>query len=393
MIRFLHEKYECSGCSACVNICPVNAICMESDSEGFLYPHIDDKSCVNCHLCNKVCSALNREKCIGNECDAFAAYTKNQYTHINSSSGGIFAEIAQLIIENRGVVFGAAFSEGYTVRHIMVDSVDNLKLLQGSKYLQSDMRDTYAQVKKMLDTERWVLFTGTPCQVEGLRNFLKRDYNQLITQDIVCHGVPSPLVWKKYIEWKEANAHSTVSSVNFREKNFGWKKFSLCVALSNGTEYRRKFNEDLFMKGFLSNIYLRPSCYQCRFRSVHRISDFTLADFWGIQHVCPEMEHPDGTSLIWLNSDKAKAIWGEVKEKLIYKKVDLNEAIRYNTAAVSSIQLPMVRTRFFELFQSKPIDVAISAVLPKENAFKKLARKMKKLLKTYLKTLIQSVMA
>lgn len=384
MIYSLQDKQQCSGCTACFAICPQRAIRMEPDSEGFLYPSLDENECINCHLCETVCPALDKNHSRENKVKAYAAYSKNCATLNHSSSGGIFREIAEFVIQNKGVVYGAAFGDDHTVKHTAVERFEDLQLLQGSKYLQSDVNDCFIQAKQMLETGRLVLFTGTPCQVEGLKKYLKRDYDNLLTQDIVCHGVPSPLVWKKYIAEMEKNNHTTISDVNFRDKKYGWHNFSLRIGLADGSEYRKVFREDPFMRGFLDNVYLRLSCYACHYKTMNRISDFTLADFWGVQNVCPEIAHPKGASLVWLNTDKSKMIWEELKDRLIYKKVDLEQAVRYNTAATSSVLMPKSRMRFFALLDANSVEAAVNAVLPREHAYKKIVRKVKKTVRAVL---------
>lgn len=381
MICLGKDKDKCSGCAACCNICSQQAISMKFDSEGFLYPHIDEKKCIACHLCESVCSESDNLECRDNIVEAYAAYTKDSDVLNNSSSGGVFSEIAKFVINRKGIVYGAGFSDDFTVKHIAVETIEELRLLRGSKYVQSEMGNCYAHVKQMLDSGRLVLFTGTPCQVVGLKKYLHRDYDHLLTQDIICHGVPSPLVWKKYIEQLEENGGGRIADINFRDKKYGWKNFSLRIGLSNGGEYRKRYNKDLFMRGFLDNIYLRPSCYNCNHKNLQRISDFTLADFWGIQHVCPEMENPDGTSLVWLNTDKSKKFWKEIKDGLIYKTVDLEQAIKYNSAAVTSVAIPENRTLFFDLMRNSEINEAIKVVLPKDNLDRRIAQKVKNVIR------------
>ncbi|MEE1328144.1 MAG: Coenzyme F420 hydrogenase/dehydrogenase, beta subunit C-terminal domain [Oscillospiraceae bacterium] len=385
MINLLQNKYDCTGCTACVSICPQKTIRMETDTEGFLYPNIDEERCVHCHLCEKICPVNGYTTESYGHQEAYAAYSLKDDVLKRSSSGGIFSEIAAYVIAQGGVVFGAAFTKEHAVKHIAVDTAEELDLLRGSKYLQSDMNDCYIQVKQLLDSGRLVLFTGTPCQVDGLKSYLKTDYDNLITQDIICHGVPSPLVWKAYLRQMEAKTDTSVSTVNFRDKKYGWDRYCLFVKLSNESEYRKNVTEDLYMRGFLANIYLRPSCYQCRNKSTNRKSDFTLADFWGIKHVCPEMENPDGTSLVWVNSEKAKAIWEEIRDGFVYRKVDIDKAVRYNSAAVSSVAMPPKRAAFFELIRNNSFEESINAVLPKDNFFKKLMRKAKKTVKSVMR--------
>lgn len=379
----IQDKEKCTGCTACIHICPQGAICMEPDGEGFFYPRIDQNKCIHCHLCEIICTAGRIEyDCDGDAAPpAYAAYNLNSETQRNSSSGGLFREIAAYVIGNGGAVFGAAFTDDHMVAHIVVETLDALRQLQGSKYVQSDMNSCYLQARQMLADGRLVLFTGTPCQIAGLKSFLRRDYENLITQDIICHGVPSPMVWKQYLRQAAADAHSGISNVNFRDKKSGWNRYHVRIGLMNGQERRKEFGEDLYMKGFLQDIYLRPSCYQCSFKTIRRYSDFTLADFWGIGHVCDEMEHRDGTSLVWLNSEKAEQIWEKIRENLRYAQVDLKEAIRYNSAAVSSAAKPQSRERFFELIENHSFNDAVNAVLPKRSMLNRILNRLKKCLK------------
>ena len=357
---------------------------MEPDGEGFCYPRIDQSKCIHCRLCETVCPVGKAKNDRGEEVipPAYAAYSQDHETQFNSSSGGVFREIAAYVIGNGGAVFGAAFTDGHTVEHIGVETMEGLRKLQGSKYVQSDMNSCCLQVRQMLSDGRLVLFTGTPCQIAGLKGFLRQDYENLITQDIICHGVPSPMVWKKYLREVAEESHSGISNVNFRDKKYGWNRYHVRFGLTNGREKRKEFSDDLYMKGFLQNIYLRPSCYCCSFKTVHRSSDFTLADFWGVGKVCGEMEHRDGTSLVWLNSEKAEQIWEKIREKLRYVQVDLTEAIRYNSAAVSSVAKPPCRELFFELIRNHGFRDAVKTVLPKTGMLKRILNKLKNYLKT-----------
>ncbi len=381
MIDIIKDKYNCTGCAACLNICPKQCITLKKDSEGFFYPHIDQDCCVQCNLCTIVCHSDKEKFSTPNTLEAYAAYIKYEKELQNSSSGGIFREIAVFVIKNGGIIYGAAFTDAYTVKHIAVDSLEDICLLQGSKYLQSYMGNNYSLIKQNLETGRWVLFTGTPCQVAGLKKYLKKDYDNLFTLDIVCHGVPSPMVWKKYVQHIESFTSAKVKHINFRDKTYGWHKFSICLDFDNGLKQRTVFTEDLFMKGFLADIYLRPSCYHCDYKTISRISDFTLADFWGIQYICPEMENKNGTSLCWLNTEKSKLVWENIKDGIVFKRVNLENALKYNSAALYSSSMPKSREKFFELLAVSNFDIAIKTVLPKQNFYQKVVRRLKKLLK------------
>lgn len=381
MADVIKDKYNCTGCAACVNICPKQCISLKKDSEGFFYPFVDSNHCVQCHLCTSVCHCDTEIAVKQNSLGAYAAYTKDNDILQNSSSGGVFREIAAFVLKSGGVIYGAAFTDAYTVKHIAVESLEDIDLLQGSKYLQSDVGNSYSLVKQNLEIGRMILFTGTPCQVAGLRRYLKKDYDNLITLDIVCHGVPSAEIWKKYVQYMESLASDKVKHINFRDKTYGWQNFSVCLDFESGCQIKERFSENLFMKGFLADIYLRPSCYRCKYKTITRISDFTLADFWGIQHVCPEMENKSGTSLCWLNTEKSKWIWEKIKEGFVYKTVDLDEALKYNSAALYSSSMPKTRDKFFELLAVSDFDKAVKAALPKQHLYQRVFRRLKKLLK------------
>jgi len=273
------EKKNCSGCHACYSICPKQCIKMCEDEEGFWYPQIDKEQCVNCGACKKVCPVL-KEYQPNPRGKAYACINKDEGIRMKSSSGGIFTLLASAVIEQGGVVFGVAFDSDFSAFHTYVEDKTELEKLRGSKYVQSRIFDTYKKVKEYLDLKRIVLFSGTPCQIGGLKTYLGKEYDNLIMQDIICHGVPSPLVWQKYITLRETKAGSKIGRTFFRHKKYGWKTYSVRFEFSNRTEYEQIFSKDLFMRAFLANLCLRPSCYNCHFKSKERESDITLADFW-----------------------------------------------------------------------------------------------------------------
>jgi coenzyme F420-reducing hydrogenase beta subunit len=338
------DKPNCCGCHACYNRCPQKCISMQSDDEGFWYPVVDRKECIDCGLCEKVCPTLSKP-IVENHPAAYACRNKDDKIRQQSSSGGVFTIVAASVIANHGVVFGAGFDEDFNVLHSSVDSLDGLSNLRGSKYVQSSIGDTYEQAKDFLKQGRQVLFSGTPCQIAGLKSYLGKDYEGLICLDIICHGVPSPLVWKQYRSKLESN--NELTSINFRDKTFGWKKFSLRFTFKNEDEYIKDLNSDEFMQGFLKNVYLRPSCYHCSFKTLARQSDITLADFWGIENILPSLDDDQGTSLILVNSDKGKEIFLAAADKMEYKKIDIDQAIVYNSAAIKSVACNSKRDKFF----------------------------------------------
>ena len=351
----IQDKGKCSGCYACEQICPKQCITMKVDAEGFWYPSIDEKLCIGCGLCEKKCPILHPpiNKVTEENVKAYAAVNHDENVRLKSSSGGLFTLIAAYVIERDGVVFGAAFDDKFNVIHRYVDKAEDLELLRGSKYVQSKIGDTYRQAEDFLKKGRLVLFTGTPCQIEGLRSFLAKDYENLYTQDIICHGVPSPMIWKKYVEYREKTAKSNANKVYFRNKKYGWKTFSVVIEFVNNTKYVKKFNQDVYMKAFLRNLTLRPSCYQCSFKKKYRNSDYTLADFWGVQNILPQMDDDKGTSLIFVNSEKGYAVLEEIKKEMSICPVVVDDAIANNSSMIKSVNISPQRDEFVKKCQTE----------------------------------------
>lgn len=283
------DKYKCCGCSACVQICPKQCISFEGDEKGFRYPHVDRSLCINCGLCDKVCPTIH----VGEPrkpLKVYAAVNPNEGIRMKSSSGGIFTLLAEAVINDGGVVFGARFNDQWEVVHDYTETIEGVESFRGSKYVQSIIGDSFKQVKSFLQEGRKVLFSGTPCQVSGLNLFLGKVYANLITVDIVCHGVPSPKVWKDY--FNSIVGQDKCSHVSFRDKRNGWKNYGLSVNLYSGLKecctYYHSRKDDMYLKGYMSNVFLRNSCYKCSFKNGNSNSVLTLADYWG-----GEKEHPN----------------------------------------------------------------------------------------------------
>lgn len=356
MIKLNDKKY-CTGCGACANICPKHIITMKHDEEGFAYPQIEIDQCINCDQCEKICPVVKHEKHSIEEC--YAAVNVNTDIRIVSSSGGIFSAFADMIIKNNGVVYGVKMSNDCKHScHVRVSNEEGIRELRGSKYLQSEIGSTYKQCKSDLENGLNVLFSGTPCQIAGLKNYLKKDYDTLFTQDFICHGVPSPLVWEKYVEMREKKAASPVKKIFFRHKNYGWKMFSVLFEFSNSTKYIKDLYHDEYMKGFLNNLYLRPSCYECQFKGMKRVADVSLADFWGIEDFLPEMNDDKGTSLVMINTLKGKEYWKKIQDYLNVINVSskTNEILQYNSAALESAKMNPDRDNFFDMLKNESIE-------------------------------------
>lgn len=376
----IRKKNKCCGCYGCYNICPVNAISMKDDKYGFKYPVVDKEKCINCGMCEKVCPILNKPK-HNNKPIAYAAYNKNENERMQSSSGGIFTLIAKEILKNEGVVYGASFDNNFLVKHTRIDNINDIKKLRTSKYVQSQIENTYKMAKKDLNDQKIVLFTGTPCQVNGLYAYLQKNYDNLYTQDIICHGVPSPKVWEKYLQYRKYKDQKQPNKINFREKvPSGWNGFSL----SFDDYYNAEHDKDGYMKMFLQNVSLRESCYACKFKDKNRISDITLADFWGINTVEPEMSDDKGISLVIVNSGKGKKLFSDISKDIEKRETDLDEAIKYNSAMVSSVAMNNNRENFFKELDSLKFDELIKKYEYKEKLSKKLIKKCKRIAKKVL---------
>ena len=374
------EKDKCCGCHACFNICPKNAISMQEDERGFLYPVINEEKCINCNMCKKVCPVLNRKEELENKIMAYACYNRNLTERLKSSSGGIFCLIAKEIINRNGVVFGAAFDENFGVTHTYIENVKELKQFMGSKYTQSKIGTSYKDVKNFLDNGRYVLFTGTPCQIEGLKSYLKKDYDKLYTQDIICHGVPSPKVWKKYLEYQKNKNKEEIKDISFRDKEHGWELSRMKISF-NTKIYSKDSNNDIYMQAFLKNICLRESCYNCSFKKKNRLSDITLADYWGINKVHPKMNDNKGISLVLVNSKKGIELFNNIKEKIIYKETNLDKAIKYNPALIESAKHCINERKFINNIDNMEFDKAVRKYVPQSPAYRKVIKRIKTILK------------
>lgn len=337
----IKEKAKCSGCYSCINICPKKCIEMREDEEGFEYPVVNKNVCINCNLCEKHCPIENKERNI-EEPIAYAAINKNEEIRRESSSGGMFTLLAEAILDKGGVVYGAAFNDEYIVEHIKVTQKEDLKLLRGPKYVQSKIGTIYEDVRDSLQNGKWVYFTGTPCQVDGLLTYLGKEDSHLICQDIVCHGVPSPKIWKWYLKQIKLNN----ARISFRDKSTGWESYSFTI--NQKKKFTQYASDNLYMRAFVKNLSLRPSCYECQSKGIKRKSDITLGDFWGINKVCPEMQDGKGTSLIFVSSEKGIRLLNEIKDKIELRKVTIADAVKYNPAIIVSSSQPTERTEFMK---------------------------------------------
>lgn len=364
----LEEWSTCCGCSACAQACPKGCITMQADGEGFLYPVIDENTCIACGACEHVCPIKNTSPEPTGEPDAYAAYSKNTEQRLESSSGGVFSLLAEEILQNSGVVFGAAMSEDCRkAQHIAVERQEDLWKLRGSKYLQSEIGSTYRQAENALKQGRRVLFSGTPCEIEGLHRYLRREYENLLCVDLICHGVPSAKLWEKYVSYRENCAGAAAQRTFFRHKKYGWKTYAVLFEFANNTAYEQVLSKDLFMQMFLQNLCLRPSCYACAFKKKNRVSDITLADFWGCDSVCPELDDDKGLSLVLIHSKTGVDIWKGIKDAVDSRAVNLNDALKGNIAYTRSCAMPPQRNLFMKDIDTLEIPELAKKYLVKPN--------------------------
>lgn len=349
--QYLCDPQDCTGCLACVGACSVGAVSIKVDAEGFWYPEIDAAHCVDCGACSRACPIVTPPQQDAFEKVVYAAHSINAEVRRESSSGGFFSELAKVFLEADGVVFGAAFNDDFELCHTYVERFEDLSRLRGSKYIQSWIGDSFLDVLRFLKDGRRVLFTGTPCQCAGLRRFLKLDYENLCVVDFVCHGVPSPAVFVKYRVWLEKQLGNRLDSYFFRDKHWSWMSFNI-KAIAGDKTYYGTWQEDPWMRGFLREYFLRPCCHRCQFANLNRVSDITMADYWGYRSR-PELPADDlGMSMVIINTPRAVAVFEQVTPLLKYASTELSEAVRGNKALSSAFPASPMRDEFWSDFRA-----------------------------------------
>ena len=308
----------------------------------------------------------------------FAAVCRDESLRLSSSSGGIFTLLAEAVLRRGGVVFGAAFDEKMAVRHIAVETPEALQKLRGSKYVRSRMGGSYQQAKDYLDAGRTVLFTGTPCQIGGLKAYLKKDYVNLICQDLACHGSPMEWVWENYVNYRQWQADAPAVAIKFRDKVTGWEAYSLTIAFENGVRYCVRVDRDPYMKAFLQEYTLGKSCYSCPFKGLDRQSDITLADLWGAAKTCPDLYDNKGTSAVFVHTEKGAALWDEIAPQLIAQPIDEEAVVRHNPALVSSAPMPKNRQAFLDKLKTGNFDGVVDRFCPRPSRLRRLLGKIKR---------------
>lgn len=368
MIRLIDKK-DCCGCSACVQKCPKKCIFLKEDEEGFLYPAVEINKCIDCGLCEMVCPVLNQaEERI--PLDVFAALNTDDRIRMSSSSGGVFTMLAEHTIKNGGVVFGVKWNEYFEAVHDYTDTVDGIACFRGSKYVQSLVGNTFKQVRDFLLQGRKVLYSGTPCQISALKLYLSKDYKNLLTVDVVCHGVPSPKIWREYLESLKLE---NIGFISHKDKITGWKGYSFSIKSIDGKLlYTEKASYNIYMKAFVKNLTLRPSCFFCPSKAGKSKSDITLADYWGVECLMPKMYDNKGTSLVCANTQKGVETIENLN--LILKRADYNQSVSYNSCIVKSTYQPIERDKFWSDYS----EIGVKALPPvkKESLLKKILKRI-----------------
>lgn len=366
MIQILNEHI-CCGCNACVQRCPKQCISMQMDEKGFLYPKVDLGKCIDCHLCEEVCTCLNQEA-PQKPILCYAAKNTDESIRQHSSSGGVFTSIAEKVIDEKGVVFGACFDACWQVVHTCVETKPELVLLRGAKYVQSRVGDSFRQVEQFLKARRKVLFSGTPCQVSGLNRYLRKEYDNLLTVEVVCHGVPSPKIWQEYLESLNL---MEIGHISHKDKTSGWRGYSFTVKdTSDNVIFTERASDNKYMIAFIRNLILRPSCFHCPAKSGKSKADITIADYWGIENIMPNMDDDKGVSFICVNTPKGETLIRKLRLQM--QQVDYQESIQYNSCIFKSTGKPREYQRFWRNYKRQGIQAILLLKRRRPNLFKQI---------------------
>lgn len=350
MITVFNKKEDCCGCTACKSICPTQAITMKVDEEGFLYPKIDQELCVDCGLCRKVCVFQNGYDTSNSFArpKVYAVKHKSDKVRKNSSSGGAFTAISDCVLSKAGIIYGATYNEELRVIHQCAETAEGRNKFRGSKYVQSDLKEVFSQINENLKNDRYVLFTGTGCQVAGLNSYLgqlKVDIENLLTVDIVCHGTPSPRIFADYISYLEKKNRSKIKQYYFRSKVNGWGHTEEAVFESGKHDHTSVLSQT-HKELFYSDLCLCPSCYRCKFSNLHRPSDIMIGDFWGIKKSLPELDDDKGVSLVFINTTKGQDIFEKIKDKIDFVQSNTKDCLQHNLQQPT--KMPTNREQFWD---------------------------------------------
>lgn len=387
MIKIL-DKHNCCGCLACLNACPKKCISPKTDAEGFSYPIADESICINCGICEKICPFLNPHKNSASP-ECFAMQSKNCEILKKCSSGGVFPELAKETLSRGGIVFGAAYTEDFKrVKHIAITSEVELPKIMGSKYLQSDMGVVYAQVKDAVKNGRETLFSGTPCQVAGMKNFLGNLSSRpnYLAVEIICHGVPTPKYWEKYIneyvlkKAEEIDKTAKLTEVNLRDKSDGWQNFNSTFAFESKSKrltFVDKTRESYYMVPFLANLNLRPSCQNCKCKYDNSAADITIGDFWGYDGAFPKETIPNGISCVLATTEKGREKIGDISARFSTEPVALKTLKDKNSALINSVKIPCGKREVFFANLDNPNLLKMAIRLARKSFFEKISNKIK----------------
>lgn len=377
-------KKHCTSCTACSNTCPKQCITLQKNEDGFNYPRIDKSKCIECNLCENICPVINN-KHTNSKIKAYAVKNKNEEVRMESTSGGFFSLLADYVLENDGYVAGAAYDENFVVKHIIINDKSELYKLRGAKYSQSELGNIFFSIKKLLEDEKMVLFSGTSCQCEGLKAFLKKDYKNLITADLICHGVPSPEVWQKYIDYRSNKENDGIrpKKINMRCKNSGWSNYGYSTEFvyENGKRTLVLNSSDLFMKAFVGNICLRESCSDCKVKRINRVTDFTLGDYWGIWNQYPEFDDNRGISAVFVHSDKGEELLNNLNGQLELIETDAENVYKENISFIESSKPHPDRNEFLERVTADNFEELIKKYFPVKESKIDIITRIKRILK------------
>lgn len=346
----IEDKKECCGCWACYNVCPRHCIGMKEDEEGFRYPVVETSLCIDCGLCEKVCPVIHADKTDApHKQQGFLVQHKDEEIRKESTSGGAFTAIASWIIRQGGIVYGAGYrKETFIVEHQGVETEQDLSIFRNSKYVQSNVGDTFRQALEQLKAGRWVCFSGTPCQIEGFRNFLRnREYEKLVCVDLVCHGIPSPRILTRYIEAQQTLIGGEFTNVLFRDKFYGYHYSSFSIYnKERDKDYHKGVDSNAYLRAFFNNLSDRPSCYDCRFKKRYRKSDLTLWDCFPIEKFTKQMDGK-GTTRVLVQSDKGEMIMNAIRDELRTVRVEPDKLVKDVREMFHSVPMNPQREQFF----------------------------------------------
>lgn len=374
------DKTECTGCAACTNICGHKAIQMTFDEKGHAYPIVNKDKCIDCGLCEQVCPLLHSEQIPEDSsiCKyplVYAAYNRDDEIRKRSTSGGIFSILANFVLQQKGIVFAVRFDKDWRVIHTSFESISELDAFRGSKYVQSEIFNTYQLVKSELKNNRWALFVGTPCQVAGLKSYLRKDYDKLLTCDFICMGISSPVIWSEYLDvyWKR----NLIKNICFKDKCKSWHKWNMLIEDNHG-KHTCVGMDNPFFNCYLTHLIFRPSCFHCRFRHLRHVSDFTIADCWGIDKVYPEFDDDKGCTTLMLQNEKAELTFNILKDNIQINRYSRSDVIKYNSHSVKQPTIDPLTEVFYKTYRDWGFKIAFKQIikLRRKNALIKRIKKV-----------------